>query len=214
MNQDKIWERYQNDEELQDMGCRDGGRIEYIAKRVPENGCILNIGVGRGTPSETSIKRLRVDLSMGDRAKAGYSQNIPFGENYFDCVVMTEVLEHLSDEILGQTLSEVGRVLKPNGAFVGSVPADEKLIDGLAVCPHCGKQFHRWGHQQSFSRERLIKILRQNFEVAEIRRIVFLDWNNLNWKGKLSSAIRSIQAWLDRSGSNQNFFFLSRKPEA
>ena len=229
MNQDKIWESYQNDEALQEMGCRDGGRIEYIAKRVPENGRILNIGVGRGTleriliekgrevycldPSETSINRLREDLSLGDRAKTGYSQDIPFEKNFFDCVVMTEVLEHLSDEILGQTLSEVCNVLKPNGLFIGSVPADEKLIDGAAVCPNCGEQFHRWGHQQSFNRERLINVLKQIFEVVEMRRIVFADWKTLNWKGKLDGAIRSIQAWLDRSGSNQNFFFMSRKSD-
>lgn len=223
MKQDRIWEAYQNDADLHEMGCRDGGRIKYVVRSIPLRGRVLNIGVGKGIleevllqqgvevysldPSETTIRRLRDELSMGDRAQAGYSQHIPFMNAHFDCVIMTEVLEHLSDDILEQTLHEISRVLVPGGAFVGSVPADENLAQGMVVCPDCGKKFHRWGHVQSFSRDRLARILESHFDAVEVSRVVFLDWRNLNWKGKFGGMLRSMQARLDMRGSNQNLFF-------
>ena len=43
-----------------------------------------------------------------------------FGDNAFDLILMTDVLEHVLD--LGAALSEMARVLKPGGAIVLTVP--------------------------------------------------------------------------------------------
>lgn len=225
MSQDRIWEAYQNEPGLQAMGCRDGGRIRFIAKRIRPPCHVLNIGVGLGNlervlldkgvdvysldPSETSIERLKSDL--GDRARVGYSQEIPFPDGTFDRVVMTEVLEHLSEDVFEATLGEVARVLKPGGRFIGSVPADENLVDSLVICPHCGERFHRWGHQQSFSEADLRRSLESVFPKVSVDRIFFADFRNLNWKGKLSSLLKMLQARLGRKGSNQNFYFSARR---
>lgn len=227
MHQDKIWESYQNDAELAGMGCPGGGRLNYIAKRVPLDCRVLTIGVGDGTlegllvkkgldvscldPSQTSIERLRSQHDMGEKAKVGYSQCIPFPDSAFDYVIMTEVLEHLSDTVLEETLIEVRRVLEAGGQFIGSVPADEDLKASLVICPHCGERFHRWGHVQSFTKDRLEQVLSRYFGKLAVKRVVFANFRNLNWKGKVSWALKAAQASLGIKGSNQNFYFEANK---
>ena len=222
MEQDTIWEAYQNDPELMDMGCPGNGRLEFVAQKVAPGSKILNIGVGSGLlesllirrgvrvscldPSERTIERVRADLSLGNSARTGYSQSIPFGDSVFDTVIMTEVLEHLDDESLDGTLREVSRVLSAGGRFIGSVPADENLAAGLVVCPKCAERFHRWGHVQSFSRERLSDLLVDTFGNVSVKRIVFYS-SSLNWKGKLQWVLKRIQAGLGLRGGAQNFYF-------
>lgn len=46
--------------------------------------------------------------------------NIPFEDDSFDIIVMFEVLEHVPD--ITQTISEIRRVLKPNGQVVITMP--------------------------------------------------------------------------------------------
>lgn len=50
----------------------------------------------------------------------GATESIPFRNNYFDCVVMSEVLEHVVD--VSRSLAEVYRVLAPGGTFLLTVP--------------------------------------------------------------------------------------------
>jgi SAM-dependent methyltransferase len=129
---------------------------------------VLNIGVGDASfealaaaaghdlstldPSAQAIARLA--QARGEtRCRVGYSQAIPWSDGSFECVVMSEVLEHLDDATLAATVREVRRVLTPGGRFIGTVPADEDLALNQTVCPHCGIRFHRFGHLRSFSSE-------------------------------------------------------------
>jgi hypothetical protein len=112
---------------------------------------------------------------------------------------------------LASTIVEVERVLGVAGVFIGSVPADEELLESMVVCPECGKCFHRWGHLQSFSRRRLQTILSETFNEVEVRRVNFCDSKELNWKGKTQCLVKGLQARLDKKASNQNFFFRARK---
>lgn len=223
MNQDQMWEAYQNDEAFDGVGCPGGGRHEFLLKRVMPNARALSIGVGSGAfegmlvqsgtdlscldPSKTSIERIREKLSLGEKAKVGYSQSIPFADCSFDYVIMTEVIEHLDDMVLEGTLLEVKRVLKSGGRFIGTVPADENLNEGLVVCPHCAERFHRWGHQQSFSQSDLLRILRKQFASVNVRRLFAPDYRRLNWKGKVTSFLKMLQAACGLKGSRQNYYF-------
>ena len=56
----------------------------------------------------------RLLLLRGDGAR------LPFGDDSFDRVICSEVLEHLTD--YRAVLREIRRVLKPNGLFCASVP--------------------------------------------------------------------------------------------
>jgi ubiquinone/menaquinone biosynthesis C-methylase UbiE len=73
-------------------------------------------------PSSESIASLRSKLGLGDRAQVGYSQEMPFAANSFDIVVMSEVLEHLSDDVIARTFKEVKRVLRAEARSSGRFP--------------------------------------------------------------------------------------------
>ncbi len=222
-----MWDAYQNDPVFGDTGCPSGGRHEYLCTQVSADAIALNIGAGSGSlerqliakgvevhtldPSETTINRLREELELGERAKVGYSQAIPFADGSFDVVIMTEVLEHLPDKALNTTLPEVSRVLRSGGEFIGTVPADEDLVQSLVVCPHCEQRFHRWGHVQKFTSIRLQQFLEAHFVEVSIRRRVFDDFRALNLKGKAAYVLRALQAHLGVIAANQHFYFTSRK---
>jgi SAM-dependent methyltransferase len=188
MHQDRIWEYYQNDARENFRGSH--GRLVYLIRELSPKSKVLNIGVGDGSfeklalaaghdvysldPSATSIEALRSAHQLGAKAQVGYSQKIPFPDASFQIVVMSEVLEHLEEQVLTQTIAEVSRVLVSGGCFIGTVPDSEDLSQNMIVCLHCGEAFHRWGHQQSFTQERLHSVLGRNFERIEIVRLKFL----------------------------------------
>lgn len=227
MEQDKIWETFQNNDELLALGFPARKRFEFIAESIPKGSYALNIGVGCGylesilvqkgvnvsclDPSGSAIENIRERLQLGDMAQQGYSQSIPFPDISFDYVIMSEVLEHLDDQIIASTLLELKRVIKVGGVFLGTVPADENLNAGIVVCPKCSEQFHRWGHVQSFSQESLFNKLDEQFKNITVKRVLLSDFNQLNWKGKIMMFLKKIQVFLNLKGSTQNLFFVAKK---
>lgn len=224
-NQDRIWDHYQNDEPERFAGST--ARQRHLVRLVRTRERVLNIGVGTGLferlaieagiqiyaldPSQRSIDALRERLGLGDRAQVGYSQQMPFADGSFDAVVISEVMEHLSDEVLEGTLVEIGRVLAPGGWLVGTVPAREDLSAQRVMCPDCGKVFHRWGHQQSFDAAGLHRLLSRHFTVEYIRERQFIDYASLNWKGKVIGFLTVMARRLGVHGRNENLLFVARK---
>lgn len=223
MDQEKIWDYFQNDDVTTDAFAGARTRYEFLSRHIKPGMRVLNIGVGRGgleaillhkgaivsclDPSEKSIENLRELLRLGDRAQVGYSQAMPFPDHHFEVVVMSEVIEHLTDEELRATLSEVLRVLKSGGRFIGTVPADENLLANQIMCPHCGQTSHRWGHIQTFNRSSLEKILGRCFDKVKLSRHFFGDVHSLNWKGRISSAVKKVMVGMGIAGSGETYFF-------
>jgi ubiquinone/menaquinone biosynthesis C-methylase UbiE len=228
MDQTKIWDYFQNSDEVAGVAFNARPRYESMAKRISPNTSVLNIGVGHGgleailvkksvivsslDPSEESIKKLRSQYELGNRAQVGFSQLMPFDDNQFDVVVMSEVLEHLTDVVIDATLREVFRVLKPHGRFIGTVPADEKLLDNRVMCPHCGEIFHRWGHAQTFTEQHLQHLLRSCFYDVSISRHFFGEHRTLNWKGLVGWTVKKIFVGLGIKGNGETFLFSAYKP--
>lgn len=224
MNQEKIWEFHQLKVQGEDsIFARSSERYDFLASKISQKARVLNIGVGRGgleerlqakgvrvfslDPTAVAIEQLRERLDLGDQAQVGYSQAIPFADNHFDVVVMSEVLEHLEADVHEQTMVEVDRVLSPQGQFFGTVPADENLDASLCVCPSCGEQFHRWGHVRSYSQGKLSELLGKHFANVQVSRHYFAEVAQLNWKGQLARWLKLLQLRLGRSGTNESFFF-------
>lgn len=223
VNQTKIWEHFQNDLCAAEIAFSARPRYELLAGKCSPNSKVLNVGVGAGgletilvamgvdvsclDPSERSVESLRSRLGLGEKARVGFSQSMPFPDGVFDVVVMSEVLEHLGDEVLRLTLAEVGRVLRRGGRFVGTVPADENLAESQVVCPQCGVLFHRWGHLQSFSEERLRRLLAGQFASVKLSRHYFSDPIRLNWKGRLSRLAKLAAVAAGIRGHGESFFF-------
>lgn len=200
--QKRIWDYYQN--EQKEVFYGNTARLSFLAKMVSRQK-VLNIGVGNGAfeelalkngadvftldPSEDAIEKIRLRLNLDEKAKVGYCQDIPFPDEHFDAVIISEVLEHLDETTLLKTLNEIFRVLKDRGRLIGTVPSNENLDTQRIVCPECGTKFHRWGHVQSFSLKRLNILLRQYFIVEEIYSRPFIRYPVLNRKGKINVTI-------------------------
>ena len=94
-----------------DVGCGGGFTCEFMAKRgVIVSGIdpvINSIQVAQEHASKSGIK---IDY------RQGFAENLPFDDNSFDIVTCVDVLEHVAD--LNKVISEINRVLKPNGLFL------------------------------------------------------------------------------------------------
>lgn len=224
--QDRIWDHFQN----QAPGAFDMSypRLRFLAEQCDAGARVLTIGVGTGLlerllvqrgvdlscldPSETTIERLGSELGLGARAKHGHGQNMPFESDAFDRVIMTEVLEHLSTNILHATLDEVRRVLKPGGEFLGTVPFREELATGHVICPHCESSFHRWGHEQTFDVGTLTQLFKDHhFVIGRIYPRAFSDFRRLRPRPLLKALVRHVLGRLGEPIVGPNLFFRVRR---
>jgi len=223
--QRRIWDYFQNEGADSFRWARP--RLAYLAGLLPSGADVLDIGVGDGTferlaaarglnvhvldPDPKAIERARIELGLGDRARTGFGQTLPWPDGSFDAVVVSEVLEHLDDTTLRATLGEVQRVLRPSGRLIGTVPADEALDEQRVVCPDCGRHFHRWGHEQTFTPARMRSLLEEGFASVDVRRRWFVAWRLLNWKGRAQAFARTSLSLVGVWGSGHNLVFVARK---
>ena len=225
--QDCLWDHYQEGAAfLFDLSYP---RLDFLASRIKKGQSVLNIGVGNGyleeklhhrgvdvhalDPSQKTMDKLKKRIPLGDKAQVGYGQAIPFFSDCFDVIIMTEVLEHLTDDALKQTLKEVHRVLKTGGIFIGTVPYREDLNANRVICPCCHSIFHRWGHHQSFDKEKLTGGLTSaGFSIIEAYPRAFPDWKRINIKLLIKSVGRYILGRLGETIVSPNLYFKVQKP--
>jgi SAM-dependent methyltransferase len=101
-----------------DLGCRDGALTQAYAG---ENEIV---GVDADREALAEAQKLGIETRWADLDDA-----LPFEDGSFDVVVAGELLEHLRDP--RRVASEVLRVLRPGGTFVGSVPNAYRLKNRL-----------------------------------------------------------------------------------
>lgn len=102
-------------DKILDVGCGDGYYLHLLSG--------LNIGLDlAGTDIDTNgLEKAKKNLGRDVVLKRGDLMNkIPFKDNYFDKAVISEVAEHLPNDVAG--LSEVARVLKKGGILCLTVP--------------------------------------------------------------------------------------------
>jgi SAM-dependent methyltransferase len=169
-DQDSIWEYFQaiGMEVFSAAEPRYAALVRTAVRRMRgRSGRALNIGAGSGGVERrllalgwevatldltaVAVERLR---ALGVDARQGRAEAMPFADGCFDVVIASEVLEHISSSERSQSISEVARILRPGGWFIGTVPYRENLRDNEAVCPACGHVFHRWGHADSFDKRK------------------------------------------------------------
>ena len=230
-DQAAIWDYFQNEGNDSFAGARTRlTHLARLARNSARNGAnVLNIGVGSGLfeelalslglqvhtldPNERAVASVAERLDLGDRARVGSCTEIPFADSAFDVVIASEVLEHLSDTDIERSLREIGRILAEDGAFIGTVPARERLADQEAVCPSCATRFHRWGHQQSFDQKRLRNTLAPHFASLRIDERPFPAWHRLNWKGRIAGGLKLTLNRLGVHGGGESLVFHARRDD-
>jgi SAM-dependent methyltransferase len=93
-----------------DVGCGTGANLQMLSQ----------FGAAEGV--DVSAEALEFCRARGlAGVKQGAAESLPFEDSSFDLVTGLDVVEHLDDDIVG--LSEMRRVLRPDGRAVLFVPA-------------------------------------------------------------------------------------------
>jgi 2-polyprenyl-3-methyl-5-hydroxy-6-metoxy-1,4-benzoquinol methylase len=110
-------------------------KLAVIEKEMPDKGRILDIGCATGFFLDVARQRgwetYGVELSSysaaiaagkigADRIFNGQVEDACFAEGFFDAVVMTDVIEHVTD--VRAFIAEVARILRPGGVAAITTP--------------------------------------------------------------------------------------------
>ena len=108
---------------------------------------------------------------------------IPFKSNYFDIVLVLEVMEHVSPSKTFGLLKEVNRVLKSNGILIVSVPLNEGLKEMLF------KNENPNAHVRFYSPELIIIKLEMSGFIIKEKKLLYAFSRLYNFK-------KFLQKWV------------------
>lgn len=157
----KTWENYDSSGSIKTY------KVPAVLRNIPKDvNNILDVGCGNGII--TNILNETYDIVGVDISAKALEQvkgeiiecssgNIPVQDNSFDLVLSSQLLEHLSDNLLNETLSEFKRISKKY--ILITVPNEEFLKKNETKCPECNNIFNVNGHYQSFSTGSITKLL-------------------------------------------------------
>ena len=143
-------------------------------------------------------------------------------ERQFDCVMMTEVIEHILDEQFDEVLTRVASLTAKDGLLILTTPNNEDLELSYAYCPVSDLWYHRWQHVRSFTLDSLAQTLsRYGFQEIVSHRLEFGDdyflsfdplWGGADPQCHLPSYLRALrQNSPAYCGHEQNILYVGRK---
>ncbi len=97
-----------------DVGCGRGFLLQKLSKRVESGAKLFGIDISPKLVEIAKSNNPEADIQVGD------AEALPYPDNSFNFVFMTEALEHMLD--FSKALSEIRRVLRPRGILVVTVP--------------------------------------------------------------------------------------------
>jgi SAM-dependent methyltransferase len=155
----------------------ESARIGDLLRLVPKNRTsVLDVGARDGRISRHLTQYFQrvvaLDLEKpsfsypGIETVAGDATNLQFLDASFDCIVCSEVLEHIPR--IERACQELARVAK-HEVLIG-VPFKQDIDIGRMTCRTCGKVTPPWGHVNSFDEP----LLRELFSGMTVREKSFV----------------------------------------
>jgi len=193
-----------------DVGCHDGSGLRAFAQ-----GARLGVGIDLDLPALQRGARAdgRVRL-LGASAHA-----LPFCAGAFDCVVFSEVLEHVPASAEAACISELRRVMSPGGTLLFTTPHRGAFwwLDPLMAKTHLrrfrsrlvGRHSPLKGHKHYLFHE-IHQLLDPHFEIVFVERRACLlhplaYWGHLATErlGSTAPLLRFWQALMDLDYSRE-----------
>lgn len=164
-----------------DLGCRGGALTKQLSRQIWWNGVDIDRNA-IALANQQGIPCGEMDISIA----------IDFKYQSFNVLVMTEVLEHLPYPTV--TVREVHRILKPGGAFLGSVPLDYHLHRRWSVM-RGGRLTGDATHLHHFSFGELDELLGKYFETVRYCPLRGTAARHPSWRLPYKHFVRDI-AWV------------------
>jgi ubiquinone/menaquinone biosynthesis C-methylase UbiE len=147
-----------------DVGCGNGRHLRQTRRVAGIAG--IGLDLGEKEVRDTIANLVEMDNTPEDfggtvpdagswMVVRGSVYELPFRDAFFDCVIISEVLEHLTDD--DRAIRELSRILKPGGILAASVPREGPE----AVCWALSQEYRNseGGHVRIYRRKALRKKL-------------------------------------------------------
>lgn len=160
--------------------------LEILINEIKSDSTILEVGCSPGYLT-LAVKKLGyeiygVDFELGSFASTDVAvrtcnierEPLPFRDEMFDCVLFTEVLEHLSNSKVEHALSEIRRVLKKRGVLILSTPNLVSLENRILLL--LGKEVISSCHKRVYTLEEVKELLQyQGFKITKYMYSIVRD---------------------------------------
>lgn len=151
-----------------EIGCGGGGFISSIKYYRPDVKC-QGIDIGK-----SAIRYAKNNFS-DVKFQIGNIYDLKFPNNYFDAILIEDVLEHLDNP--SKALSEIYRVLRHNGIFQAYIPIEGEKYTLQNVFNKLGMKFKDEfaGHIQNYQFKDLQKMfIKNNLKITKYKYELFL----------------------------------------
>lgn len=192
-------------DKILEVGCGDGFYLHLLSNLGIKNLKLVGVDVDKNAlkSARKNLKGKKVTLKHGD-----VMEKLPFKDNSFDKIIMSEVAEHLPDDVKG--LKEVYRVIKPGGILCLTVPSANYpflwdpvnwLLEHLFET-HIKSGFFAgiWNqHERLYEKNQIKKVIEKaGFRVDEQKLITW-------WCLPFNHYLINIGARILANGGNENF---------
>ena len=140
-----------------EVGCGNGAIVNNLVRLKKDLSRVVGVDI-----SATALKHVDVEKYQGN------INHLDFEANSFDCVIASEVIEHLTYFDFLQGIKEMQRVARK--WILITVPNEDDLELDLRMCPRCYCWFNPNYHMNSFNKKKLHHLF-DEFEVEYIKEI-------------------------------------------
>ena len=141
-----------------DVGC--GGA--WLSKQMlPKGKTVISMDISTTNP----VRALQMYPSENHYAIVADVFSLPIRPNAIDCIVASEIIEHVKDPAL--FIEQLTAVLKPGGKLVITTPHNEVILQSL--CIHCNSLTPQNAHLHSFTQDKIKSLVKNDIGKVETR---------------------------------------------